>query len=83
MYNVGIFIDIIFAVDIIVNFLTPIEKSNGDLDTNFKNIALKYITGMFAIDFISCLPTSVFSPPTNTYSTKSQGNNNLLRIARL
>lgn len=46
--------------DILVNFLTPLELANEALDTNLKNIAKSYISGMFIIDLISCLPTDLF-----------------------
>jgi hypothetical protein len=61
VYSVNIIIDIIIGIDILVNFLTPIELPNEALDTNFKNIAINYLSGMFIIDFISCLPTNLFA----------------------
>ena len=61
IYNINIFIDIIIGIDILVNFLTPLELANEALDTNLKNIAKSYISGMFIIDFISCLPTNLFT----------------------
>lgn len=40
--------------------MTPLELANEALDTNLKNIAKSYISGMFIIDLISCLPTDLF-----------------------
>jgi hypothetical protein len=80
VYSINILINIIIGIDILVNFLTPIELPNDALDTNIKNIAINYLSGMFVIDFISCLPTYLFdTKKTNS----SSGNNNLLRLFRL
>ena len=56
----NLFIDIIFGIDILVNFLTPLELENETYDTNLKNIAKSYLSGMFVVDLISCLPTNLF-----------------------
>jgi hypothetical protein len=56
----NLFIDIIIGIDILVNFLTPLELENETYDTNLKNIAKSYLSGMFVVDLISCLPTNLF-----------------------
>ena len=60
VYNINLLIDIIIGIDILVNFLTPLELEHDNLDTNLKNIAKSYLSGMFFVDFISCLPTNLF-----------------------
>jgi hypothetical protein len=56
----NLFIDVIVGIDILVNFLTPLELENETYDTNLKNIAKSYLSGLFIIDLISCLPTNLF-----------------------
>jgi hypothetical protein len=56
----NLFIDVIIGIDILVNFLTPLELENETYDTNLKNIAKSYLSGLFIIDLISCLPTNLF-----------------------
>jgi hypothetical protein len=56
----NLFIDVIIVIDILVNFLTPLELENETYDTNLKNIAKSYLSGLFIIDLISCLPTNLF-----------------------
>ena len=51
-----IFVDVLFAIDIIVNFITPYEKYDGSLQTNHKKIAIRYFFGAFPIDFVACIP---------------------------
>ena len=60
VFNMNLFIDVIIGIDILVNFLTPLELENETYDTNLKNIAKSYLSGLFIIDLISCLPTNLF-----------------------
>jgi hypothetical protein len=48
--------DGIFMLDIVINFLTPIEDDSGDYIINFKAIAKNYLQGWFWIDLLSCFP---------------------------
>jgi hypothetical protein len=54
--TVDIFIDIVFAIDIILSFFTPIVKSNRKLETRHSKIAKKYLKGWFFIDVITTFP---------------------------
>lgn len=54
-------VDILFGMDIIVNFITPYEKYDGSLQTNHKKIARGYFFGAFFIDFVACIPMQVFT----------------------
>lgn len=56
--NVDLIIDILFFVDIAVNFITAYERGATDLtlETRFKLIAINYLAGFFIIDFVSALP---------------------------
>ena len=48
--------DGIFMLDIVINFMTPIEDDSGDYIINFKAIAKNYLQGWFWIDLVSCFP---------------------------
>jgi len=49
-------IDVIFCIDIFLNFLTPYQTQHGMWITNHKSIAIKYISSWFLIDLVSVLP---------------------------
>ena len=51
--------DIIFIVDICLNFLMIDEDQNGELIVNKKKIATRYLKSWFAIDLLSSLPVSL------------------------
>ena len=53
-------IDILFGIDIFINFLTPYEKFNGTYQYSLKKIARNYIFGAFFIDVIATVPTHLF-----------------------
>lgn len=57
-YFVDLCIDILFFVDIAINFITAYERGATDLtiETRFKFIAINYFAGFFLIDFVSALP---------------------------
>jgi hypothetical protein len=50
------FVDLVFAIDIIINFISVYEKPNGKYEYKLKNIALNYLTGFFLIDFVATVP---------------------------
>ena len=49
-------IDIVFGIDIIVNFISAYERHDGETEYKFKRIVLNYLTGFFWIDFLSTFP---------------------------
>lgn len=49
-------VDVYFIVDVVVNFRTAFYNHKGMLITDTRAIAEHYLTGWFAIDFLSCLP---------------------------
>lgn len=59
--NFDLMVDILFGIDIIVNFITPYEKYDGSLQTSYKKIATRYFFGAFFIDFIACIPVEVLT----------------------
>ena len=53
-------VDIIFGLDIVVNFVSAYEKIDGRFEYSIKKIAVNYITGFFAIDFVATIPIQLF-----------------------
>ena len=49
-------IDVIFGIDIIINFITAYEGSDGRLEIRLKKIAIHYITGFFVFDLLATFP---------------------------
>jgi hypothetical protein len=53
--------DVFFAVDIIVNFITPFERYDKSFERDHKKIAIFYIgSGAFFIDVIAAFPFQIF-----------------------
>ena len=53
---VDIIADLVFGVDIIINFLTAYEKPDGTWEYGQKNIAQHYLAGFFVIDLLAIIP---------------------------
>ena len=49
-------IDFLFLIDIIIVFRTTIIGDNGEIVTDQKTIAIKYLKGSFMIDLLSTIP---------------------------
>lgn len=77
-----VLVDVLFGIDIVVNFLSAYEKSDGRYEYGLKAIAINYITTFFLIDFMAILPIDVIM---NALGNGRNGNdvNSLLRITRL
>ena len=58
---VDIAADLIFLLDIFVNFMTIQENANGTLITDRKVLAIKYIKSWFLVDFISSIPINIIT----------------------
>jgi heme/copper-type cytochrome/quinol oxidase subunit 4 len=57
MKYAGNIIDVLFFVDIIVNFRTSIfNPKTGEEVTNWHSLAMSYLKGRFLIDFLATLP---------------------------
>ena len=52
-------VDFLFAIDIVVNFLSSYEDSQGLPVVELKQIATNYLTGWFALDVLACLPVQL------------------------
>jgi hypothetical protein len=53
-------IDLIFFIDIVMNFRTTYVTESGKLVVNQKDIALLYLKTWFVIDFISFIPLELY-----------------------
>lgn len=67
--------DIIFTIDIVLNFFSAYYDNNDELVYNRKVIAIRYLKSWFFVDLISVLPLSLLMD-TNDFTS-------LARIARL
>jgi potassium voltage-gated channel Eag-related subfamily H protein 5 len=53
-------IDVIFFLDIILNFHTTYVSSTGEVISDPKLIRLNYFKSWFTVDLLSCLPYDIF-----------------------
>jgi len=53
-------VDVVFGLDIIVNFISAYEKPDGSIQYGLKYIALNYLTGFFMIDIFASFPFNLF-----------------------
>jgi len=56
-----VFTDIVFIIDLLLNFRTAYYDDAGLLEERPRKIASNYLHGWFAFDFVSCLPLQYFS----------------------
>jgi hypothetical protein len=60
---IDICIDVLFGLDILVNFLSAIEDPNtGKIITDRKTIAKTYLKSWFVLDVIACIPFQLIGP---------------------
>ena len=80
-------IDFLFLIDIVVVFRTAIIGDNGEIVTDQKTIAIKYLKGSFMIDFLSTIPldsmAGIFLEPETAKQFKLFGCLKLIRVIRL
>ena len=74
-------VDILFGVDIVVNFISAVEDSSGKLIIDHKTIAKNYMSGWFWLDFLACFPFNLI--PIGGEASAASGNQQVLRLARL
>ena len=83
------FIDVAFIIDVVINFRTSyVVETTGIEITNLKTIAINYLKGKFAIDFLASLPLDMFSFMTssgkeNSFIFQILGLLKLVRVLRL
>jgi hypothetical protein len=54
-------VDVVFFVDIILNFHTTFVGPSGEVISDPKIIRMNYLRSWFVIDLLSCLPYDVFN----------------------
>ena len=59
---IGTFIDVFFILDLLLNFLTTYEDSAKHLVSDFGSITKNYLSGWFAVDFLSSIPIQWIFP---------------------
>ena len=73
------FVDILFGIDILVNFISSYENpETGLIVVNLKDIARNYISGWFTFDIFATMPLQLLE---DVFSNGSQFK--LARLARL
>lgn len=75
-------VDVLFFIDIIVNFLSATETKSGKLITDIKTIAKMYLKGWFLFDLIACIPFDSFLN-SNANAGTGSNSNELVRMLRL
>ncbi|KAG7400295.1 hypothetical protein PHYBOEH_006235 [Phytophthora boehmeriae] len=73
------FLDIFFAIDIILTFNTAVEK-DGSISYSRRLAAERYVRTWFAVDLIAAMPYKYMVPESNAYLRRSV---KLLRLVRL
>ena len=54
-------VDVVFFIDIVLNFHTTYVGSGGEVVSDPKVITINYLKSWFVIDLLSCLPYDVFN----------------------
>ena len=77
-------VDILFAVDIVINFLSTYEDPVTQIPViDIKKIASNYITGWFLIDIIAVFPTQIIEDIVTGDQSQNGHQIKLVRLARL
>ena len=83
----GIFIDIMFFLDIVANFRTGWINLDGEIVWDWRVIRNKYLAGWFLVDFLSTVPFDKIIVPVLEGSADNNSNiarsGKLLRILRI
>ncbi|KAL4237377.1 Potassium voltage-gated channel subfamily H member 5 [Mactra antiquata] len=75
-------VDVVFFIDIILNFHTTFVGASGEVISDPKIIRMNYLKSWFVIDLLSCLPYDVF----NAFQDVDEGISTLfsaLKVVRL
>ena len=75
-------IDILFTIDIFINFLSGYEDiAEGKVVTDLKLIARTYVCSWFIPDVMACIPFGLFTPKGGSAATANSSK--LIRLSRL
>ena len=74
-------VDVLFGIDIIVNFFSAFELRNRKIETNLKSISRDYLTSWFILDLLATFPTQLLLDSEG--GSSNNGVNKLARLARI
>jgi len=55
-------VDIMFVIDIFINYMTTYVSTNDEVITDKKRIAIHYFKGWFIIDLLAAIPFDILVP---------------------
>ncbi|XP_011700934.1 PREDICTED: potassium voltage-gated channel subfamily H member 8 [Wasmannia auropunctata] len=82
-------VEVLFIIDIVLNFRTTYVSRKGEVVSNSKSIAVNYVKGWFFVDLVAALPfdflyaSDVYSGEESAHSIHLVKLTRLLRLARL
>ena len=73
-------VDVIFFIDIVLNFHTTFVGPGGEVVSDPKIIRMNYLRSWFIIDLLSCLPYDIFNAFDHTENVSLTQNLSLFYI---
>ena len=73
MFWFEMFLDLLFIIDVILNFLTAYRNEEGRLVTDYRSIARRYLRSWFLPDIISALPLELLVVAFGSFTITSSG----------
>jgi len=80
---VELVVDIMFIIDIIINFRTTYVNSKEEVISNARKIAIHYLKGWFLIDLVAAIPFDLLVQNSSNSPEHTTLVINLLKTARL
>ena len=78
-----IILDILFFIDIIINFNSAYFDQEGSLITARKDITINYLKSWFLLDVAACFPFNTVGADNNSATYSTHDYNNFIRLLRL
>ena len=72
LYAFETMIDVLFFIDLLVNWFSAFEKDDSTYEYSWKKIMINYMKGWFWLDLVACFPFQIFD-----YITGGSGGGNL------
>jgi hypothetical protein len=79
---VELIIDILFGLDIVINFFSAYYDEDNNVVTCRRTIIKEYLKSWFIVDFVPCVPLSYLIEASGA-SAQAAGYNDLLRLLRI
>ena len=83
IWNAQAIVDLLFGIDIVLNFRTGIVESDGVVDLQPKSARMKYLKSWFLVDFLSVLPVSYLALAVTGECGTAGGNIKAFKVIRL